>query len=681
VRRVVVGCACSRGRAHRERATGRRSCVGEQLRRGGWRLAGAGRLAGGTTERQRRAEQRDGRWGQVTGFKAGWLWGAARTGCKRATSFLDGCAVAWRLRLSWSVQSQGRCGCLADALAWGASELPRNRPATPPERSAPRPPCDRPDRASAGHPHSCTPAARPPRAQPAARPLPEYARAQSGGLSFACHASSCRCRAHHHDARLAVPARPLLTCPPAPPRTRTPAPALPALAPMANGTRAAAAPAAPSNGVAGPDAAQSAATAVNRKKQKRREKEAAKRAAEAQQQPAVPANGTPPPAQHRRAPQQAPQYADAGLHADHAELEGGTPHDDEADFYSDEADDGYYDEHGFPTNGDYEPGYVPPRPPPGSVAKKPKKKAKALPPPQSAYHNPPLRPNHNARKPSASTNNRIWNTTTQEERERIREFWLSLGEDERKSLVKIEKEAVLRKMKEQQKHSCSCTVCGRKRTAIEEELEVLYDAYYEELEQYATHRTSAGNLFSHANYGVPSRAPRPIMPPHAPPGHYSEPEEYSGDDDEGDYSNSEISSEEDYSEEERSLPPPETADFLRFGNSLQVKGIASVMSLLRERLMHSPGGILTVADDLLKNDGKKFIEMMEQLAERRMQREEEAQYQAHPSMYRGGPHNSHHNPPPEEDDFDDEEEDEEGYEDGDYEDDEEDEEVRIDDAL
>lgn len=47
------------------------------------------------------------------------------------------------------------------------------------------------------------------------------------------------------------------------------------------------------------------------------------------------------------------------------------------------------------------------------------------------------------------------------------------------------------------------------------------------------------------------------------------------------------------------------------------------------------GGILTVADDLLKNDGKKFIEMMEQLAERRMQREEEAQYAAaaHPRAY------------------------------------------------
>jgi len=69
--------------------------------------------------------------------------------------------------------------------------------------------------------------------------------------------------------------------------------------------------------------------------------------------------------------------------------------------------------------------------------------------------------------------------------------------------------------------------------------------------------------------------------------------------------------------------------------------------------------------------------MMEQLAERRMQREEEAQYQAHPSMYRT--HNSHNHGPPqqqEEDEYDDEEDEEEGYEDGDYEEDEEDEDVR-----
>ncbi len=79
----------------------------------------------------------------------------------------------------------------------------------------------------------------------------------------------------------------------------------------------------------------------------------------------------------------------------------------------------------------------------------------------------------------------------------------------------------------------------------------------------------------------------------------------------------------------------------------------------------SPGGILTVADDLLKNDGKKFIEMMEQLAERRMAREEDAK-----DHYTGGYNhavngsslpNSHNHPPPEDEEFDEDEEEEEEY--------------------
>lgn len=59
--------------------------------------------------------------------------------------------------------------------------------------------------------------------------------------------------------------------------------------------------------------------------------------------------------------------------------------------------------------------------------------------------------------------NKLWSNSTEEERERIKEFWLGLSEAERRDLVKLEKEAVLKKMKEQQKHSCSCAVCGRKR--------------------------------------------------------------------------------------------------------------------------------------------------------------------------------------------------------------------------
>jgi hypothetical protein len=66
--------------------------------------------------------------------------------------------------------------------------------------------------------------------------------------------------------------------------------------------------------------------------------------------------------------------------------------------------------------------------------------------------------------------------------------------------------------------------------------------------------------------------------------------------------------------------------------------------------------------------------MMEQLAERRMQREEEAQYQAHPSMYQT--HGGHSHPPPaEDDDFDDEGDEEDGYEEEDYEEEDEDEDV------
>lgn len=34
------------------------------------------------------------------------------------------------------------------------------------------------------------------------------------------------------------------------------------------------------------------------------------------------------------------------------------------------------------------------------------------------------------------------------------------------------------------------------------------------------------------------------------------------------------------------------------------------------------GGILTVADDLLQNNGKKFLDMMERLAERRIKKED-----------------------------------------------------------
>ncbi|PLN79863.1 salt tolerance down-regulator-domain-containing protein [Aspergillus taichungensis] len=276
----------------------------------------------------------------------------------------------------------------------------------------------------------------------------------------------------------------------------------------------------------------------------------------------------------------------------------------------------------------------------------------------SSHPLPPPLPPHLGAGPllKAAKDRSIWNTSTQEERENIKTFWLELGEEERRQLVKVEKDAVLKKMKEQQKHSCSCTVCGRKRTAIEEELESSFERgspivppprlYQQPLRSPGQHTRTHGQFH-------PSRGRIHELP-----------EDDDDDDLEEDYDEEDEDDEEEEDDEEDDDEPysddefedEETraarADFFAFGNSLTVKD-----------------GILTVADDLLKNDGKHFIDMMEQLAERRMQREEDTQYgiaAAHQSL-----HGGHNHGPLDDDDYDDEEdEDYDSQEEEDYEDDE-----------
>ncbi|KAL5615568.1 hypothetical protein BROUX41_005611 [Berkeleyomyces rouxiae] len=230
---------------------------------------------------------------------------------------------------------------------------------------------------------------------------------------------------------------------------------------------------------------------------------------------------------------------------------------------------------------------------------------------------------HHHHHHSLARTDRVWDTKPHEDRERIKEFWLSLEEEERKSLVRLEKETVLKKMKDQQKNTCTCNVCGRKRSAIERELEGLYDSYYRELEQYAQEGNATPFLTTATSHDFPIR--RPPMPGAFPrtPGSQSRiiehvsvsPEEFDDDDDlddeaEDDEAYSDEDYEEEYDDDDVSLdprvpPPRQQDDLMAFGNSLQVKE-----------------GILTVADDLLRNDGKRFIEMMEKLAERRMARED-----------------------------------------------------------
>ncbi|KAL8307603.1 hypothetical protein RB593_006127 [Gaeumannomyces tritici] len=399
--------------------------------------------------------------------------------------------------------------------------------------------------------------------------------------------------------------------------------------------------------------ADEAAPPVNRKKAKRRAKAAAKAAAEADLTRSI-VNGLPSPAA-------------SGSH-------GSKPSIPEPE-YSDD-DHAHYPNHQTHGNGH--------APPLASKSRKKKGKkgdgsvASAMSSsrhPASAHSHsaagdhgpPPLE--HSLSRASGISKEKIWNTSSQEERQRIKEFWLGLGEDERKSLVKVEKDAVLKKMKEQQKHTCSCTVCGRKRTAIEEELEGLYDAYYEELESFANqpnHNGEAPPMLGPSRHfastgGYTSQVMPSSYPPQQPSRgriveHVGDDEEEEGDDDysedeEDEEDDEEEEEENEYSDEEepeeihRDHPTEHQTDFFNFGNSLTVQG-----------------GILTVADDLLKNDGKKFIEMMEQLAERRMAREEDAkdQYSGnYPHAVNGANYPAHSHPPPPEDEEEYEEDEEE----------------------
>lgn len=293
---------------------------------------------------------------------------------------------------------------------------------------------------------------------------------------------------------------------------------------------------------------------VNRKKQKRREKAAAKAAA------AAAVNGV------------SNSLPNAG-HEAAEDIDPAEDSEDEADHFDSQLLQVHVQANGHTASA-------------ASRSKKSKKKKKkgaaAAGEEMANPTNVPISSQPTATHSSGISRERIWNTSSQEERERIKEFWLGLGEDERKSLVKVEKDAVLKKMKEQQKHTCSCSVCGRKRTAIEEELEGLYDAYYEELEQFANHPQQDGHppmMGSSRHFGFHHGPRFPNYPGHTPS--RGRIVEHVGDDEEEEeldeaYSDDEID-EEAYSDDEpeEEIPRDYASDFFNFGSSLTVQGMGA----------------------------------------------------------------------------------------------------------
>ncbi|BEI88499.1 uncharacterized protein CcaverHIS019_0112170 [Cutaneotrichosporon cavernicola] len=243
-------------------------------------------------------------------------------------------------------------------------------------------------------------------------------------------------------------------------------------------------------------------------------------------------------------------------------------------------------------------------------------------------HPPPPKPASKGKAASPAQPAKIWTAATPEEREAITQFWLRLSDADRRELLQLEKDSVLKRMKEQQRHSCGCAVCGRKKVNIEMELEQLYHGYYADLEQYTSHQRAA--MTSQDCPPPPGAGPFPgsveidssgqlLKLDHLAPNqshHPSVDDSFDEDEDDEDFEDEEelddddLASEEagtDYARKHKAVAPrPEGSnDFFGFG-----KNLATIK------------GIITVADDMLKNDGAKFLEMMELLAQKRGSREE-----------------------------------------------------------
>lgn len=99
-----------------------------------------------------------------------------------------------------------------------------------------------------------------------------------------------------------------------------------------------------------------------------------------------------------------------------------------------------------------------------------------------------------------------WMRSEREEKALIKQFWHCLTEFERKGLVELEKRYIVSRIREQQRTLCLCDNCIRMIQNVEQELSLLYDAYYEELELlvYSKNRDTSSSLRRVSNIRLPS---------------------------------------------------------------------------------------------------------------------------------------------------------------------------------
>lgn len=230
----------------------------------------------------------------------------------------------------------------------------------------------------------------------------------------------------------------------------------------------------------------------------------------------------------------------------------------------------------------------------------------------------------------------IWNTSSEEERTRIGEFWTNLSEDRRKELVKLDKELLLEKVRRQKGHDCACSVCGRKREAAEQELDALYEAYFHELEAYSERLLKDSNALNLQPMNFESEQVRGNSSDFASSRGTQESQKaltpdttlnskFSGSNQEGewDFQFGRLGSqdtEQSFDLKDRESPQKPVSSAANDLKSLKSNSVSSSESFepVAESESSFAGGILSVADDIIRNDGRRFMDVMDHLDNSRL---------------------------------------------------------------
>ncbi|KAI8335768.1 salt tolerance down-regulator-domain-containing protein [Chlamydoabsidia padenii] len=85
---------------------------------------------------------------------------------------------------------------------------------------------------------------------------------------------------------------------------------------------------------------------------------------------------------------------------------------------------------------------------------------------------------------TATENDGVWSSNdSADERLKLREFWQQLDQDYKEKLLMMEREDLLLKMNNHRRHGSHCFLCGKKRMIIEKEIKNVYEIYCNELDR------------------------------------------------------------------------------------------------------------------------------------------------------------------------------------------------------